>query len=283
MITEVWKFIVGLAAPEPVPIRQAVSTRIPTSAPYHPTSTIRPTQTIAYHPVTWMELASFLTSDPTNLSANNKFNTDYYTCLDFSIDLVENANKENIKAWIVGVNFYNESEGHAFVAFETTDLGVVYIEPQTDHRYEVLQQGEPLCDAWGKYGCMGTVGSYEFIQCDHSHYCTNYTPWFHRPTNPLSRPPIQGANSPPKTSRHRNLSATPYTALFTKHKFFYRPANLLAFYFYSLHLSAGEARRWAFLASLFIKKPPDWLRGATRQEAIPLLHRVSYESTASWP
>lgn len=176
MITEVWKFIVGLAAPEPVPIRQAVSTRIPTSAPYHPTSTIRPTQTIAYHPVTWMELASFLTSDPTNLSANNKFNTDYYTCLDFSIDLVENANKENIKAWIVGVNFYNESEGHAFVAFETTDLGVVYIEPQTDHRYEVLQQGEPLCDAWGKYGCMGTVGSYEFIQCDHSHYCTNYTP-----------------------------------------------------------------------------------------------------------
>jgi len=115
-----------------------------------------------------MELVDFLNKDHTNW---NGYNPDYYACLDYSMTLVENAAKQNIEARIVGVIFVNETAGHAFVAFETTDLGIVYIEPQTDYRYPVLQQGVPLCDTSGKYECLGVVGLYDYIECDDASNC----------------------------------------------------------------------------------------------------------------
>jgi hypothetical protein len=136
-------------------------------------SIVRSTQTIDYRPITWKELASFLSDDHTNW---NNYVPDYYVCLDFSIALVENAGKQNIKAWIVGVEFYNQEEGHAFVAFETTDLGVVFIEPQSDYRFTNPKVGKPLCDLSTGIMCMGTISSIEYLQCDHSHYCNPYTP-----------------------------------------------------------------------------------------------------------
>lgn len=144
------------------------TTTIPSqSTPWNPSSAYRPTQKTVYNltqntiyrPITWMEVVSFLSADPTNLNANNKYNPDYYTCMDFSIDMVENASKQKIKAWIVGVDFYNQENGHAFVAFETTDLGVVYIEPQKDFRYVNPIVGKPLCDAVYGTTCMGTISS----------------------------------------------------------------------------------------------------------------------------
>ncbi len=120
-----------------------------------------------------MELVNFIEDDHTNW---NNYDPNYYVCLDFSKALVENARKQNIKAWVVLVMFYNQETGHAFVAFETTDLGIVYIEPQGDNRYMVVEEGKPLCDSWGVYECMGTIKSIEYAQCDQSHYCTEYTP-----------------------------------------------------------------------------------------------------------
>lgn len=140
---------------------------------WSPTSTFPPTQKTIFHPVTWMELASFLSDDHTNWSG---YDPNYYACMDFSIDLVENAGKRNIKAWIVGVDFYNEEDGHAFVAFETTDLGVVFIEPQKDFRYMNPMVGKPLCDASTGTVCQGAISSIEYVQCDHSHMCTQYFP-----------------------------------------------------------------------------------------------------------
>jgi len=131
------------------------------------------TPTIVYQPVTWLELADFLSGDHTNW---NSYVSDYYVCLDFSTTLVENARKQNIKAWVVLVEFDNQEFGHAFVAFETTDLGVVYIEPQGDFRYKDPQVGQPLCDnVIGTY-CLGTIKSIDYAQCDHSHNCVPYTP-----------------------------------------------------------------------------------------------------------
>ena len=140
--------------------------------------TVFSTQTpaITYRPVTWIELEKFLEVDPTNINSKNKYNPDYYNCLDFSVKLVENAGRQDIKAWVVSVEFTDGSPGHAFVAFDTTDLGIVFIEPQLDIRTNDPADGQRLCLAWGDYECMGTIKSIEYDQCDHSHYCTKYNP-----------------------------------------------------------------------------------------------------------
>jgi hypothetical protein len=127
----------------------------------------------SYRPITWMELVDFLAKDHTNW---NEYIPGKYTCLDFSVDLVTNAEKQDIQAWVVLAEFSNNSIGHAFVGFKTTDLGIVYVEPQADDTYQVMEVGHPLCDAWGVYECMGTVSSIQFAQCDHTAMCTKYTP-----------------------------------------------------------------------------------------------------------
>jgi hypothetical protein len=152
----------------PTTTHQAVSTKLQYSY-----STIQPTRTPSYRPVTWMELVSFLSDDHTNW---NEYIPGKYVCLDFAIDLVENAEKRFIKAWIVGVDFSDNPDGHAFVAFETSDRGTIYVEPQGDNTYSVLEVGKPLCDDWGMYKCMGKVASFEYMQCQHSQLCLPYKP-----------------------------------------------------------------------------------------------------------
>jgi hypothetical protein len=127
----------------------------------------------AYLPITWMDLVDFLAKDHTNW---NEYIPDEYTCLDFSVDLVANAEKQNIKAWVVLAEFRDGGPGHAFVGFETVDLGIVYVEPQADDTYQIVEVGQPLCDAWGVFECMGRVASIQYAQCDHSAMCMDYTP-----------------------------------------------------------------------------------------------------------
>ncbi len=162
----------------PVP----ASTRAPSRAPTNtliPTSTASPTRAptpiVAYRPVTWMELVSFISDDHTNW---NEYVPGHYVCLDFAIDLVENAGKQNIKAWIVTVEFYNDELGHAFAAFETTDRGIVFIEPQADVPFVTPVAGQFLIDAWQGRVFIGKISAIEYLQCDsdHSHYCDPFTP-----------------------------------------------------------------------------------------------------------
>lgn len=136
-----------------------------------PVSTSTPTS--SYRPITWKELVNFLEKDHTNW---NQYLPGKYTCLDFSIDLVANARKQNIKAWIVAVEFISGGPGHAFVAFVTSDHGVVYVEPQADDTYPIVQVGKPLCDSWGVYQCMGTVSSIQNVQCASVRDCALYKP-----------------------------------------------------------------------------------------------------------
>jgi len=125
----------------------------------------RPTQ-IVYRPITWMQLVSFIEVDHTNWNTY----TSKYKCLDFAIDLVANSAKKNIKAWIVVVYFLNQRIGHAFTAFETTDVGIVYIEPQTDIPYLHPRVGQPLCNGWTGKNCMGTISEIDYFQCKHTGY-----------------------------------------------------------------------------------------------------------------
>ena len=132
------------------------------------------TPTPAANAVTWQQLADFLVSDHTNWKP---YDLEDYNCLDYAIDLVENARYEQMKAWIVGVDFLNGDTGHAFVAFETSDRGTVYVEPQRDYTYSTLAKGNDLCDDWGLDACWGVVKEIEFLgTCNHEGFCTDYNP-----------------------------------------------------------------------------------------------------------
>lgn len=126
----------------------------------------------SFRAITWMELVKFIEDDHTNW---NPYDPVHYDCLDYSVDLVASARKQNIKAWVILVEFYDQSVGHAFVGFETSDRGVVFVEPQGDNTYTNPKVGQNLCDDWGVYACMGKIKSIEYDQCDHTRYCTPYT------------------------------------------------------------------------------------------------------------
>ena len=131
------------------------------------------TPTPSYKTITWTELADFLARDHTNW---NQYDPNKYMCFDFAMDLVDNAKKENIKAWIVGVDFTHGDAGHAFVAFETSDKGIIYVEPQADCTYSNLAVGSVLCDDWGQAECMGVVEKITYLECDQDYNCIEYVP-----------------------------------------------------------------------------------------------------------
>jgi hypothetical protein len=158
----------GTAFPTPTDL-PAVLSGYPTVVPMVPSDT----PPASYRQIDWMELVSFLEKDHTNW---NQYILGKYTCVNFAVDLAANAGRQNIKTWIVLVEFTDGGPGHAFVAFQTTDRGIIYVEPQGDNTYSVVEVGKPLCDEWGVYQCMGTVASVEYAQCDSAQNCIQYTP-----------------------------------------------------------------------------------------------------------
>jgi hypothetical protein len=140
----------------PTEIVYPTVTPYPTSTAY-PTYTAQPTYTaiptiampvatatVTYKSITWKELAAFLEKDSTNQNDYSKDSN--YMCVEFSTDLVNHLHAAGYDAWIVAVAWSDASlAGHAFVAVPTSDLGVVYIEPQGDIRYIPPAVGKPLC------------------------------------------------------------------------------------------------------------------------------------------
>ena len=126
---------------------------VPVTPRPEPTLTPLPTE-VLYDQISWVELEEWLASDHTNLET---YQVTSYTCLNFSIDLVKRAKQRNINAWVISVDFYNQENGHAFVAFETTDRGVVYFEPQADVLFAEPVVGRLLCEALDEYVCMDKV------------------------------------------------------------------------------------------------------------------------------
>ena len=79
------------------------------------------------HNPTLEEALDFLERDKTD---TNEYLEDEYVCSHFAADINNNADKKGIRCALVDVRF--PDSGHAIVAFDTADEGMVFFEPLTD-------------------------------------------------------------------------------------------------------------------------------------------------------
>lgn len=82
---------------------------------------------------TYAEMVEFLTDDATS---SQTYHIEEYNCTDFSADVKANAARLGLRCAYVNV-YFPDGIGHAIVAFETTDKGAIFIEPQTDEEVDL--------------------------------------------------------------------------------------------------------------------------------------------------
>jgi hypothetical protein len=75
---------------------------------------------------TYKEAVQFIRSDQTD---KNQYNQSY-TCINFADDFRNNALNEGYRCGYVAIEFGETS--HAIVCFNTSDNGLIFIEPQSD-------------------------------------------------------------------------------------------------------------------------------------------------------
>ena len=83
---------------------------------------------------TYQEMKTFLAQDSTNV---NNYMEDQYVCVDFAAAVNNNAEAKGIRCAVVDI-FYPDGYGHTIVAFDTTDRGLIYIEPQFDQEVKLV-------------------------------------------------------------------------------------------------------------------------------------------------
>jgi len=83
---------------------------------------------------TYSEMSRFLREDDTD---KNVYIEGTYTCTDYSADLNNNAAEAGYNAAYTYIE-YPDGTGHAIVAFQTVDKGVIFIEPQYDEEVQVV-------------------------------------------------------------------------------------------------------------------------------------------------
>ena len=110
---------------------------------------------VELHNPTYRELKEFLARDKTD---SNSFIKGEYVCFDFAAELNNNAEANGIRAAYVRIR--SKEWGHAVVAFETVDGGLIFIEPQTDKEVELVK-GKPY--PWQSAGASRTTASDDAI------------------------------------------------------------------------------------------------------------------------
>jgi hypothetical protein len=88
---------------------------------------------------TYREMLDFIASDRTD---ENEY-SENYTCFHFTRDVKSHAFNEGYRCGFVYVEFPNSA--HAIVCFNTTDYGLIFIEPQSDE-IVTLTIGQPYWD-----------------------------------------------------------------------------------------------------------------------------------------
>jgi hypothetical protein len=106
---------------------------------------------VELHNPTYKELREFLAVDETNLCM---FVSGEFVCSDFAAQLNNNAEANGIRTAYVRIR--SENWGHALVAFETVDRGLIFIEPQSDKELELVI-GEPF--PWYLVGAISPLSS----------------------------------------------------------------------------------------------------------------------------
>ncbi|MFC2001092.1 hypothetical protein ACFLUZ_01145 [Chloroflexota bacterium] len=79
------------------------------------------------------EMTRFLSTDDTD---QTEYIEGEYECTEFAMDLCNRAEEQNIRCAFVSLRFPGKI-GHAIVAFNTIDEGLIYIEPQHDDLVKV--------------------------------------------------------------------------------------------------------------------------------------------------
>ena len=93
------------------------------------------------HSPTYQEAMQFITSDKTNV---NMYLEDRYTCTNFATDFSDNALGKGYVCGYVIVYFPN-GQCHAIDCFNTTDCGLIFVEPQTDSIIQLIRN-QPYWD-----------------------------------------------------------------------------------------------------------------------------------------
>jgi len=94
---------------------------------YHLSENNSTSQEVVLKNPTFKELRDFILRDPTN---RNEFVLNQYECRHFATEVNNNAEANGLRSAFVLLGY--DRGQHAVVAFDTTDRGLVYIEPQTD-------------------------------------------------------------------------------------------------------------------------------------------------------
>ena len=89
---------------------------------------------------THTEALQFIRSDETD---RNQYNQSY-KCTNFATDFMNNAFRTGYRCGYVTIEFPESS--HAIVCFNTSDKGLIFIEPQTDE-IVALATGKPYLDS----------------------------------------------------------------------------------------------------------------------------------------
>ncbi len=119
-----WQETVRIEVTEPLPTWSAC-----TESAVSSDSVDSGNQTITFKNPTFQELRDFILKDPTS---RNEFVLNQYECRHFATDINNNAEANGLRCAFV-LLCYDRGQ-HAIVAFDTTDRGLVYVEPQTDAR-----------------------------------------------------------------------------------------------------------------------------------------------------
>ncbi len=81
---------------------------------------------------TYAEAVAFIRADHTD---RNEYDEDSYICSHFSRDVCNNAEAQGWRCAFVELRY--PDSGHAIIAFDTVDRGLVYFEPQFDDEVRV--------------------------------------------------------------------------------------------------------------------------------------------------
>ncbi len=87
----------------------------------------------------YRQMMNFIEDDDTDQA---KYITGKYECVEFATDLCNRAEAIGIRCAYVSIRF-PDGRGHAIVAFDTIDKGLIYIEPQYDDLVEI-EIGKPF-------------------------------------------------------------------------------------------------------------------------------------------